>query len=110
MKLKTFIAIYDKLNRDIFANVLIRPMFRFTRSDSCHMQYVDYNNCSRTAIEINPIDICNPEHARAIMYHEMIHQYVHEHLHMVENNDHGPIFWRNYRMFAPKGIELGESL
>lgn len=108
MKFQTFINIYDKLNANIFANVLERPRFRFTRNN-CHAQYVSDGH-EFSEIHINPKDIRGFKHATAIIYHEMIHQYVEEFLNLTEENHHGPIFWRNYRMFAPSGVELGESL
>lgn len=61
-------------------------------------------------MEFNPADIKGIDFARTIVYHEMIHQYVEEFLELDESDHHGNIFWRNYRLFAPVNIELGELL
>lgn len=105
MKLQTLINIYTVLNRSIFADVLEPPRFFATRSD-CHAQY----DANIPAIEFNTREIKGIRHATAIVYHEMIHQYVEEYLGLEESDHHGPIFWRNYLLFAPKNIELGECL
>jgi hypothetical protein len=108
MRHSTFVHIYDTLNRNIFAGLLERPRILFTRNP-CHAQYVS-DGYNFSEIHFNPTDIRGIKHATAIVYHEMIHQYVEEYLHLHEDNHHGPIFWRNYRIFAPAGVELGETL
>jgi hypothetical protein len=49
-------------------------------------------------------------HARAVVYHEMVHQYIEEFLGLDESDHHGPLFWRNYKLFAPPITELGVEL
>lgn len=111
MKYQTFIRIYDTLNQTVFANLLVRPVIVFTRGDY-HAQFVNAtHHYGRGAyMQFNPADIKGIAHATAIIYHEMIHQYVEEYLELDEDDHHGPIFWRNYKLFAPAGVELGESL
>lgn len=107
MKRVTIINIYDELNSSVFANVLKRPPIFNKRWNDAHAQYVDGN---KPRMEFNLAGLKGMQHARSVVYHEMVHQYVEEFLNVHEENHHGPIFWRNYKMFAPKNVELGETL
>jgi hypothetical protein len=40
----------------------------------------------------------------------MVHQYIEEFLGLDESDHHGPLFWRNYKLFAPPITELGVEL
>ena len=51
-------------------------------------------------MEFNPTHITGMGHARSVVYHEMVHQYVEEFLGLDEFNDHGKVFWNNYKKFA----------
>jgi hypothetical protein len=110
LKLKTLIDIYNSLNNSQFANVLTRPVILGKRWRNAHGQYVVRNNAPNR-MEFNPAGIKGIAHARSVVYHEMVHQYIEEFL---ENEDcdlhHGPEFWKAYRRFAPSDVELGECL
>jgi hypothetical protein len=107
MKLVTIVNIYNEINANVFANVLQRPPILAKRWRDAHAQFVDGR---QRRLEFNLSGIKGMQHARSVVYHEMIHQYVEEYLHLSEDNHHGPIFWRNYKMFAPANITLGERL
>lgn len=107
MKYKTFINIYNALNTSVFNDLLIRPTILFTRMRGAHAQYVNTQN---SRLEFNPVDIKGLGLATAIIYHEMIHQYIEEILDLEEENHHGPIFWQYYEYFSPQKLELGEYL
>lgn len=109
MKLKTIINIYRDFNARVFASVLREPRILAKRWRNAHAQYVTCNN-GPSRLEFNPDGLEGIDHARAVVYHEMVHQYVEEYLKLDEDDHHGPIFWRNYKLFAPAGIELGECL
>ena len=110
MKLKTLINIYDELNARNFGGVLVRPVILGKRWRNALGQYVVSTNAP-SRMEFNPDGISGLSHARAVVYHEMVHQYVEEFL---ENDDcsesHGLEFWKAYRRFAPLNTELGETL
>ena len=61
-------------------------------------------------MEFNPAGIKGISHARSVVYHEMIHQYLEDILDVQEDDHHGPVFWQYYTYFATIGIELGEEL
>jgi len=108
MKLKTLVGIWHELNKTIFANLLTEPKFFAKRWNDSHAQHYATNRY--VVIEFNPVGIKGFDHATAIVYHEMIHQYIDEYLGLEETEHHGPLFWRNYNIFAPANIELGEVL
>ena len=104
MKLQTYKNIWQDLNRRIFAGLLIQPRILFTRNNTLRGAY--YTNRRESIIEIHRNATCNLQAANELMYHEMTHQYVEEFLGIEEKEHHGPIFWRNYKLFAPKGFYL----
>lgn len=108
MKLATLTGIYDEFNRSVFASVLDRPFIRNTRSRGEYASYVASEYYGST-IYFNAAIIAG-HWARSIVFHEMVHQYVEEFLELEEDNHHGEIFWRNYRIFAPTNIILFEGL
>ena len=109
MKLLTIKGIYRELNARNFGGVLVEPTILFKRWRNALGQFVDSGN-SRCTMEFQPEHMEGLSHARAVVYHEMVHQYLHEFLKVEEDNHHGPIFWKHYTMFATQGIELGELL
>ena len=109
MKLATIKYLYAELNARNFGGVLIQPVILVRRWRNALGQFVNSGNAP-SRIEFNPEHLEGISHARAVIYHEMIHQYLHEFLDVEEKDDHGPIFWKHYTMFATKGIELGECL
>jgi len=111
LKLSTYKHIYRALNNTVFRGVLTMPVILFTRANH-HAQYINVGgNLSRSVIEINPREITGFQHATAIMYHEMIHQLIEEHFELEEDDHHGPLFWKYYKLFVPSlDIELGECL
>ena len=108
MKLRTAIEMYDELNETAFAGLLYRPLFFDTRNRYTYAAY-EAGITVPSAIYVNCRMIFGWL-ARSIIYHEMIHQYVEEYLGVYEDDHHGAEFWRNYRLFAPKGIILFEEL
>ena len=109
MKLLTIKNIYRQLNARNFGGVLVEPTILCRRWRNALGQFVDSGNGPST-MEFNPVHLEGLSHARAVVYHEMVHQYLHEFLQVEEENHHGPIFWKHYTMFATQGIELGELL
>lgn len=109
MKRQTLINIYREFNTRNFGGVLVEPGIFALRWKDDLGQFVTSTNGSNR-MEFNPNNIKGIPHARAVVYHEMIHQYVEEFLGLDEVNHHGSIFWRNYKMFATNGVELGERL
>ena len=107
MKHKTITSIYSALNTSVFNNLLVQPTILFTRLSDAHAQFVDG---IRSRMEFNPVDICGLSHANALVYHEMIHQYLEDVLEVDEVDHHGPIFWQYYEYFNPGKIELGVNL
>lgn len=108
MKLRTLINIWETLNAEIFADVLDRPFIRNTRSSGEYASYLASEYYGSTLF-FNAA-IIKGHWARSIVYHEMIHQYVEEFLNVSEENHHGEIFWRNYKIFAPTNVILFEGL
>lgn len=108
MKLATIRRIYDELNESQFAGLLERPRFFGTRNNR---EYASYVAC-------DPLPSIMFYHnaaiagywARSIVYHEMTHQYVEEFLGIEESDHHGPVFWKNYRKFAPLNVILFKDL
>jgi len=96
MKRATLIKIYDQLNADLFNGALVRPTILCKRWYS----FGQFVNGRRHTMEFNPAMIKGLSFARAIVYHEMIHQYIEEVLGKSEVNHHGEIFWRVYKWFA----------
>ena len=108
MKRRTLIEIYDEFNSTIFADLLVRPEFRITRARGEYASYQEGLSVPST-IHFNARAI-KGHWARSIVYHEMIHQYVAEFLGIEEYDHHGPVFWKNYRKFAPNNVILFEGL
>lgn len=108
MKLATIKRLYDELNESQFAGLLCRPMFYGIRNKR---EYASYVACDPlpSIMFYNHVAI-KGFWARSIVYHEMTHQYVEEFLGIDEADHHGPIFWKNYRKFAPKNVLLFEGL
>lgn len=109
MKLKTLINIYDELNATVFSNLLVKPVILAKRWRDAHAQHVVRSN-GPNRMEFNPSDIIGLSHARAVVYHEMVHQYVEEILDIQEEDHHGPIFWQWYIYLIKEPIELREML
>jgi hypothetical protein len=110
MKLTTAKRIYDALNDTVFAGLLYRPLLCGTRNRYTYAAY-EAGIGVQSRIYINSREIANcPVNGESFIYHEMIHQYLEEYLGIEESDHHGPEFWRNYRLFAPKGIILFEDL
>ena len=109
MKLNTIKQIYRALNSEIFNGLLDEPVMLCKRWRDAHAQHVVVSN-GPNRLEFNLNGIKGLAHATAVVYHEMIHQYIEEILHLDEDDHHGPIFWQWYEYLAPCGIELGEHL
>ncbi|MBW2647683.1 MAG: hypothetical protein JRE23_16210 [Deltaproteobacteria bacterium] len=109
MKFNTVIIAYQELNARNFGGVLRQPIIVSLRHRGHHAAVVSSTN-KATYLTVNPKDFDSVLHMRSVIYHEMTHQYVEEFLGIDEEEEHGPIFWRNYRMFATPELELGESL
>lgn len=110
MKLATIKSVYDTLNIDLFNSALTRPVILNKRWRSAYAQYVTCNN-GPARLEFNVDAIKSLTMARAVTYHEMIHQYLEEILVIGEANPHGEIFWRVYTWFAiGQNIQLFEEL
>lgn len=97
MKLSTMIDFYNTFNRDIFGGVLTPPRFRATRVSDTYGQY--WFDGFRGRIDFNLRLISGMSHGRAVVYHEMIHQYIEEILGTEETDDHGPLYWSVYCYF-----------
>jgi hypothetical protein len=109
MKLATIKILYDELNADLFAGALTRPRILAKRWRSAYAQYVTPNGPTR--LEFNIANIKGFSMARAVLFHEMVHQYLEEILHSNEENPHGELFWRVYTWFAiGQNIQLFEEL
>jgi len=109
LKLVTIKSIYRALNARNFGDVLTMPTILNRRWRDAFGQYETNRNGP------NLMTFCIAElegfpHARAVVYHEMVHQYIEEFLGLDEDDHHGPIFWRNYKLFAPPITELGVEL
>lgn len=109
MKLATLKNIYRNLNATVFSNLLTEPVILAKRWRNAHGQHVVPTN-GRNRMEFNPAGIVGLSHARAVIYHEMVHQYVEEILDIQEDDHHGPIFWAWYTHLIKEPIELGEVL
>ena len=107
MKLRTFEKLWHELNSSVFAGVLECPRFLRTRGRWDYASY-EWWAYKPSIIRVGPY--VNGHNVRDVVYHEMIHQYVEEWLGLEEENHHGEIFWRNYRLFAPEGVQLFEVL
>ena len=92
----------------MFANVLVCPRIFAMRNDSMFASFQWTEKDSK--MWFNPGFISGLDAVRSIVYHEMIHQYVDEFLDVVDNDHHGRIFWRNYKLFAPSGVALFERV
>ena len=108
MKLATIKRVYDELNASQFAGLLYRPVFFGIRNNREYASYL-YREDSFSVMFFNN-DVIKGYWARSIVYHEMTHQYLEEYLEVEEPDHHGPIFWKNYRKFAPKNVLLFEGL
>lgn len=109
MKLATLKNIYVELNRDIFKGLLTQPIILAKRwRGSVGQFYVNSHGVSY--MEFNPCGIVGISHARSIVYHEMVHQFVSEYLDCDDDDHHGTIFWAWYVRLATGDIELGEYL
>ena len=108
MKLATLTKVYDELNEAQFAGLLERPYFYGIRNNR---EYASYVACDPlpSIIYFHAAAI-KGFWARSIVYHEMVHQYVEEYLGYDEPEEHGPVFWKNYRKFAPMNVILFEGL
>ena len=108
MKLNTIKRVYDALNETVFAGLLYRPIIWNNRNRHMYAAY-EAGITVPSIISVNLRHI-NGNNVRSIVYHEMIHQYLEEYLNIEEKIHHGPIFWKHYRKFAPKDVELFEEL
>lgn len=108
MKLATLKRIYDELNASQFAGLLDRPRFFGIRNNREYASYVAV--ADDTSIMFYHNAAIKGHWARSIVYHEMTHQYVEEFLGIDEADHHGPVFWKNYRKFAPLNVILFEGL
>lgn len=108
MKLATIKRVYDELNKAQFAGLLYRPVFFGIRNNREYASYVARPD-SLSVMYFNNAAI-KGHWARSIVYHEMTHQYVEEFLGIDEADHHGPVFWKNYRKFAPLNVILFEGL
>jgi hypothetical protein len=105
MKLRTLISVWEHLNSSVFAGVLTRPRFLVTRNER---EYASYQWAEKESIiYFNSRHIRGFRHALAIVFHEMVHQYVEEYLGIEEEDHHGDEFWRNHRIFNP-GLTMEE--
>ena len=110
MKLATLERIWHELNESQFAGLLYPPRFFGIRNER---EYASFQAAGEAGGE--SWMFFNTRHikgfwARSIVYHEMIHQYVEEYLGIEESDHHGPVFWKNYRKFAPHNVVLFEGL
>jgi hypothetical protein len=102
VKLRTLINVWGQLNAEVFAGVLYPPCFYSTRSRNNFAGYAAGIDCE-SDMYFNLKHILG-RLARSTVYHEMIHQYVEEYLGIEEENDHGPIFLKQYDKFKPADI------
>jgi hypothetical protein len=108
MKLATLKRTYDELNDSQFAGLLVRPRFFAIRNNREYASYLARD--PEPSIIYFFAAAIKGYWARSIVYHEMTHQYLEEFLGVEEEDHHGPIFWKNYRKFAPKNVILFEEL
>ena len=93
MKLRTVIQIYEELNKRNFGDVLEIPCILFSRSRSVD-GYYDVNSMA-----FNLTDVKGFNAVKELIYHEMIHQYIHEFLKLKTVPDHGKEFKKTYCKF-----------
>ena len=108
MKLQTLKTIYRELNRDVFSGVLSEPVILSRRWRDAIGQHSHTGRYS--IMEFNPRGITGIHHARSVIFHECIHQYISEVLDYTECDDHGPAFFAWCDYFAVPGIEIGDTL
>ena len=109
MKFNTVIIAYQELNARNFGGVLRQRIIVSLRHRGHHAAYVTSTN-KAPYFTVNQKDFDSVAQMRSAMYHEMTHQYLEEFLGIDEENHHGSVFWKHYRMFATPELELGESL
>ena len=109
MKLETVKEIYRALNTRNFGGVLIMPTILNRRWREAFGEYHTKKN-GPNVMSFNTNALEGFSHARAVIYHEMVHQYIEEFLCLDEDDHHGIIFWRTYKRFAPPITELGVEL
>ena len=97
MKLRTIVNLYDSLNTGVFADALLRPRILGIRNNREYASYV-WQRTNRY-IYVSLDSVKGMKMASALMFHEMVHQYVEEVLQVRETNPHGPIFWQTYLEF-----------
>lgn len=102
MKLKTLKLIRDEMARDVFPELSRVPVFA-RRWRYAYGQYSDAG-----IMEFNPRNISGFEMARAVVFHELVHQYQHEIL--GEEPNHGESFKRFRLVAQVMGIPFGKYL
>lgn len=102
MKLQTLINIRDELVQDVFPELSRVPIFS-RRWRNALGQYSDAG-----IMEFNPRNISGFDHARAVVFHELVHQYQHEIL--GEKPNHGESFWRFQLVAQVMWLDFGKEL
>lgn len=98
MKYKTAINIYNKLNFEIFGN-LIDTRIYFSRARNL---YGHYDN---NGIGINPRNHNNIIELTETIFHEMIHVFIEEILLVDDTSEHGYLFTAWYYRLLPDYIK-----
>ena len=99
MKWKTLVKTWHDLNRQIFDGQLTVPHFSYTQSNWRDGGFT-IDNRGRPHMDFSPLDLRGISQARALIYHEMIHQFLDFEMGIDEGAHHGPLFWYYYKIFA----------
>lgn len=112
MKLATIEKIYHDLLDNVFDSCMPPARIFATRSRGVQgtmTVYTQYENYSE--LHVNLKKIKGIDSARAVVYHEMCHQYVNQYLGVIECEEHGMLWWHVSKLFRPEGmiIETAED-